>query len=381
MTRALIAVAGHSLRYPHGFTEHFSYPAQCQLNADGVTNKSALVLRPVGCCSKWCSRVIQHKTKSRASSFAHALLLSLGSHKATCWAVHSQSVDKPKDPLDLSKRLLNLGKWAKLSPTKLPTPQPKAFSGTTHMKNPHKDFNRRDALRLLSQACVVSAGGLVTTKLLAGKGDWQSTLGTALDLVPSDVTVAAAQFGGRNCVAVNLTAEAQARSLRNGGNAATFAALSAGFSDGSLEVDLAGVINGKGDPDARAFVGLAFHVGAQAKEFEAVYLRMANGSKNLPPPPAPRNVRAVQYIAHPDFHFDVSRNRFPGKYEAGAQIALNTWHTLRLDISGKKLRALVDGIEILTVDDLRLGGKSGGIGLWVDDGTTGYFSNLRIRPA
>ncbi|PVE41195.1 hypothetical protein H663_018635, partial [Limnohabitans planktonicus II-D5] len=67
--------------------------------------------------------------------------------------------------------------------------------------------------------------------------------------------------------------------------------------------------------------------------------------------------------------------------EAGAQIALNTWHTLRLDISGKKLRALVDGIEILTVDDLRLGGKSGGIGLWVDDGTTGYFSNLRIRPA
>lgn len=249
------------------------------------------------------------------------------------------------------------------------------------MNPPHKDFNRRDALRLLSQACVVSAGGLVTTKLLAGKGDWQSTLGTALDLVPSDVTVTAAQFGGRNCVAVNLTAEAQARSLRNGGNAATFAALSAGFSDGSLEVDLAGVINGKGDPDARAFVGLAFHVGAQAKEFEAVYLRMANGSKNLPPPPAPRNVRAVQYIAHPDFHFDVSRNRFPGKYEAGAQIALNTWHTLRLDISGKKLRALVDGIEILTVDDLRLGGKSGGIGLWVDDGTTGYFSNLRIRPA
>jgi hypothetical protein len=249
------------------------------------------------------------------------------------------------------------------------------------MKNSHQNFNRRDALRLLSQACAVSAGGMVTTNLLAAKGDWQNTLGTALDLVPSDVTVAAAQFGGRNCVAVNLTPEAQARSLRIGGNAATFAALSAGFSDGSLQVDLAGVLNGKGDPDARAFLGLAFHVGVQAKEFEAVYLRMANGSKNSPPPPAPRNVRAVQYIAHPDFHFDVSRSRFPGQYEAGAPVALNTWHTLRLDISGKKLRAFIDGTEILAVDDLRLGGKSGGIGLWVDDGTTGYFSNLRIRPA
>jgi len=48
MTPALIAEDGHALRYPHGFTEHLSYPAQCQLFADGMTNKSALVLRPVG---------------------------------------------------------------------------------------------------------------------------------------------------------------------------------------------------------------------------------------------------------------------------------------------------------------------------------------------
>jgi hypothetical protein len=216
---------------------------------------------------------------------------------------------------------------------------------------------------------------------MARSGDWQSTLGTAQDLVSHNVTAATAKFSGRDCVAVEMTPAAQAKSLRVGGNDATFAVLPIDFSNGTLEVDVAGALNGKGDPDARAFVGLAFHIDTQVKTFEALYLRMTNGSKNLPPPPSPRNVRAVQYVAHPDFHFDVSRKNFPGKYEAAAPVALGSWHTLRLDIAGKKLRALVDGTEVLVVDDLRLGGRAGGVGLWVDDGTTGYFSNLRVRPA
>lgn len=243
-----------------------------------------------------------------------------------------------------------------------------------------QDFNRRTALRLATQGCLLAASGFAT-KLLASTADWKTALGTALDPVLHDVTATTQKFAGRDCVAVDLTASAQARSLRNGGNAATFAALPAGFTNGTLEVDVAGAINGRGDRDARAFVGLAFHIGSDAKDFEAIYLRMTNGSKNVPPPPAPRNVRAVQYVAHPDFHFDVSRSRFPGKYEAAAPVALGTWHTLRLEIEGKKLRALVDGTEVLVVDDLRLAGRTGGIGLWVDDGTTGYFTNLRVRPA
>jgi hypothetical protein len=49
---------------------------------------------------------------------------------------------------------------------------------------------------------------------------------------------------------------------------------------------------------------------------------MTNGRLNDPAPPAPRIERAIQYVAHPDFHFAVSREQFPGRYEKGADIAI-----------------------------------------------------------
>ena len=213
----------------------------------------------------------------------------------------------------------------------------------------------------------------------AAPGDWQHTLGTPFDIRPNEVDVRSAQFNGRACVAVELSAEVQERALGGaGGNGPTVAILDKDFNNGVIEVDVAGAINGKGSPDSRAFAGLAFHIAGSTQTFEAVYLRMSNGSKNVPPPPAPRDVRAVQYVAHPDFHFDVSRKQFPEKYEKAAPIALDTWHRLRIEIAGSRMRVSVDGAEILDVDDLRQANRGGSIGLFVDDGTTGYFSNLRI---
>lgn len=214
----------------------------------------------------------------------------------------------------------------------------------------------------------------------AKPGDWQTSLGTPLDLIPSEVQIRQATFKERSAVAVELTAEAQRRSLRSGGNAPTFAVLNNDFVNGTIEVDIAGSINGKGDKDSRAFVGIAFHVAERGETFDAVYLRMTNGTKNMPPPPSPRDVRAVQYVAHPDFHFDVSRSKFPQKYEKAALVALDTWHRMRLDVDGTRLRVAVDGAEVLAVDDLRFANRKGAIGLFVDDGTVGYFSNLSVKP-
>ena len=45
------------------------------------------------------------------------------------------------------------------------------------------------------------------------------------------------------------------------------------------------------------------------------------------------------------------------------------------------MRALVDGQEVLVVDDLSFADRAGRIGLWVDDGTTGYFANLTVSAA
>ena len=72
---------------------------------------------------------------------------------------------------------------------------------------------------------------------------------------------------------------------------------------------------------------------------------------------------------------------FPGRYEKGADIAIGRWHRLRLEVQGTHLRALVDGAEVLTVDDLRYPGRRGPVGLFVGDGSRGFFTNLSILAA
>ena len=125
-------------------------------------------------------------------------------------------------------------------------------------------------------------------------------------------------------------------------------------------------------------MGVAFHVDVLTEAYEAVYLRMTNGRLNRPAPPALRVDRAIQYVAHPGFHYAVSRERFPGRYERGADVALGQWHHLRLEIGPSRARALVDGQEALAIDELRYAGREGAVGLFIDDGTRGYFRGLRI---
>ena len=42
------------------------------------------------------------------------------------------------------------------------------------------------------------------------------------------------------------------------------------------------------------------------------------------------------------------------------------------------LRAVVDGVEALLVDDLRHPHQQGAVGLWIGDGTRGLFKNLNV---
>ena len=189
-------------------------------------------------------------------------------------------------------------------------------------------------------------------------------------------------WNDRSCLAVELTDEVQAHVVATrGGNGPSYAIVDRDFVDGVIEVDLAGELTNKGGADARGFVGVAFHIDADNRRYEAIYLRMTNGRLNRPQPPAPRIDRAIQYVAHPDFHFNVSRARVPGRYERGADVALGRWHHLRIEIAGPRARALLDGNEALVVDDLHYGGRSGSVGLFVDDGSRGYFHQLQVVRA
>ena len=188
------------------------------------------------------------------------------------------------------------------------------------------------------------------------------------------------RWQGRDCLAIELTdAEQKLRlSTQGGGNRPSFAIVARDFTDGAIELEIGAELTGKGAPDDRGFVGISFHIRPDYSGHETVYLRMTNGRLNVPPPPAPRIDRAVQYVADPGFHFSDSREQFPGRYEKGADIAVGRWFRYRLEIAGRRLRALVDGVEVLAVDDMRFAGRRGPVGLFVGDGSRGFFRELRI---
>lgn len=195
-----------------------------------------------------------------------------------------------------------------------------------------------------------------------------------------DVAGTEVEYMGRRSLSVELTPEEQALQRAGaGGNRPTYAVVPGWFEDGVIEVDIAADLNGRGGAESRGFAGVAFRLGDDER-FEAVYLRAANGSLNVPPPPSPRDVRAIQYISHPDFHFSDSRAVAPGVYEKGAPIVVGSWHRLRLEVSDRRLVASVDGQVVLEVENLRLD-RPGRVALWVGDGTRARFANLTVTPS
>lgn len=201
---------------------------------------------------------------------------------------------------------------------------------------------------------------------------------------PHDVTVTHVTYLDREALGIEFTPELQSRVLQSGStNVPALAVLPVDFSNGVVDVDVAGEVNGRGGPESRAFVGVAFHIAPDLSAYESVYLRMTNGRLAQPRPPEPRMSRAIQYIAHPDFHFEVSRATAPGQYERAANVAPATWVRLRLEVSGIELRAFINNEPepSLTLSGLKRADARGRLAFWVGDGTTGYFANLRVGPA
>jgi len=157
----------------------------------------------------------------------------------------------------------------------------------------------------------------------------------------------------------------------------TFVLIPADFGNGIVEVDLLSRLS-DGAPDyARAFAGLAYRIIENLESFEAVYVRPLNGAKV--DPPGPRAQRAVQYFAYPEWNFERLREEYPdGRYESGAHIGPDEWIQLRVEVQDGRLRASVDGIQILDLAETKGREALGGTGLFVDIGTEAFFSNLSI---
>lgn len=159
----------------------------------------------------------------------------------------------------------------------------------------------------------------------------------------------------------------------------TFAVLPLELTSGRISVDLFSQLLPTAPDYARAFAGLAYHIADDCEQFEAIYLRPLNGrSLN---PPSPRDQRAVQYFAYPDWKFERLRETYPdGRYEAGADIAPGRWSNLAIDVGADMVVAWVDGQEVLRVAP-KVALAAGRIGLFVDIGTEAFFADLRVSRA
>ena len=122
---------------------------------------------------------------------------------------------------------------------------------------------------------------------------------------------------------------------------------------------------------------MAFHIADDLSSFASVYLRPLNGRRLEPSPP--RNTRAIQYFAYPEYPFDRLRDEFPdGRFEAGADIAPSEWIHLRVDVADDRIVATVDGETVLTASPLAPA-TAGDVGLFVDIGSEAHFRDLRVR--
>ena len=84
-------------------------------------------------------------------------------------------------------------------------------------------------------------------------------------------------------------------------------------------------------PDfARGFIGVAFRIDEGNSKFEGMYIRPTNGRAD----DQLRRNRSTQYFSYPDFKFDRLRNEVPGKYESYADLGLNEWIQIRIDVHG-----------------------------------------------
>jgi hypothetical protein len=149
--------------------------------------------------------------------------------------------------------------------------------------------------------------------------------------------------------------------------------------DGVIEVDMATKITTPPGVRMPGFTGIAFRARPDASHFELFYLRPGNARSE---DQAMRN-HSVQYTAEPGFDWERLRRQWPFVYESYADLQLDEWTPVKIEVHGRQARLYVNGSAnpSLVVDGLKGEDLQGGVALWSYAGEEAYFSNLRISYA
>lgn len=182
-----------------------------------------------------------------------------------------------------------------------------------------------------------------------------------------NVKAEAVNYNGKPAVRVDA--------LPDAANGASYATLKGShFHNGTIEVELAGKPGANAGPGARGFIGMAFRV--QGNRYEYIYLRPTNGRAD----DQIRRNHSTQYAAQPEFDFARLRKESPEKYESYVDLEPGVWTKYRIVIDGTRAQLFVHGAAqpCLIVNDMKLGDSEGAVALWIEPGTEGYFTKLKI---
>jgi len=149
------------------------------------------------------------------------------------------------------------------------------------------------------------------------------------------------------------------------------------FRNGTIEVKVLSRLL-KNAPDfARGFIGIAFRINDDNTKYESIYIRPVNARVD----DQVRRNHSIQYYSYPNHKFDRLRKESPERYEAYADMEMNKWITLRIEVKDAQAKLYISNNKqpSLLVTDLKHGANaSGSIALWVEIGTEGYFKDLKV---
>jgi hypothetical protein len=149
------------------------------------------------------------------------------------------------------------------------------------------------------------------------------------------------------------------------------------FNNGTIEVSVLSRLLKNAPATARGFIGVAFRINETDSQFECIYIRPTNGRAD----DQVRRNHSIQYFSFPDYKFDRLRKESPEKYESYADMGLNEWIKLKIEVKGKVAKLFINENKqpSLIVNDLKHGeNSSGAVGLYVDNGTEGFFADIKI---
>jgi hypothetical protein len=189
------------------------------------------------------------------------------------------------------------------------------------------------------------------------------------DLAAQRVKLEAVEYKGRKAVRVTHDSEGQGLAMLR----------DIQFDDGTIEADVAVKLTTPPGVRNPGFIGIAFRARPDARHYEGFYIRPGNSTAE---DQAMRN-HSVQYFAPPDFDWYKLRRMWPWVYEAHADLKLETWIRLKIEVAGRRAKLYANGASspALVVDGLKGEDLKGGVGLWGSPGQESYFSNLRITAA